>query len=74
MPAEAVTVLNSQHCAVDLPAHAEGEHELRIEAGAVNDLQGTPVTVFRSTFYVDLAAPRVVASSIQQGTCCLPGR
>ena len=56
VPADAVTLLDPRTAVFNLPAQGEGLYELRIETGAVQDLQGTPLTAFRSTFYIDLTA------------------
>lgn len=45
----------------------EGSHTLELAAGAVQDIQGTPVTAYASTFEKDISPPSIVGSSIQQG-------
>ena len=50
----------------DLPSLGEGWHTVSIAAGAVEDIQGTPVESYTGDFYLDLTAPRVIASSIQE--------
>ena len=47
-----------------LPPLGEGQHTVSLAAGALQDVQGTPVESFASTFTVDTTAPRVMASSI----------
>ncbi len=55
----------------DLPAGyriaTEGLHSVSIAAGAVKDVQGTPIQPFASTFVLDYTAPRVESYSILQG-------
>ncbi len=48
-------------------AASDGAHEFAVAAGAVEDLQGTPVEPFSGEFILDRTPPRVVASSIQEG-------
>ncbi len=45
----------------------DGAYDVRIAAGAVNDVQGTPVQAVASQFILDLTPPRVIASSVQEG-------
>ena len=45
----------------------EGLHSVSIAAGAFQDVQGTPIQPFASTFFLDYTAPRVESYSIQQG-------
>jgi len=45
----------------------EGTHTIRIGAGAVRDVQNTPITAYSSTFSLDLTPPRVVEVSTQEG-------
>jgi hypothetical protein len=63
-PATAVVVVDHNTLAFDLPSLAEGPHDLVIAAGALLDIQGTPIEPFSSQFVVDLTPPRVIASSI----------
>ena len=55
----------------DLPAGyriaTEGLHSVSIAAGAFQDVQGTPIQPFASTFVLDYTAPRVESYSILQG-------
>jgi hypothetical protein len=43
----------------------EGVHTVSLAAGALRDVQGTPLSAFKSTFVLDYSAPQVVSSSIQ---------
>ncbi len=44
----------------------EGTHYVTIGAGAIQDVQGTPIAAYNGTFFVDYTAPHIVSSSIQQ--------
>ena len=46
---------------------SDGTHTVSIASGAFNDVQNTPIGPFSSTFTLDMTAPRVVSSSIQEG-------
>ena len=50
----------------------DGNHTVTIAAGAIDDVQDTPIEAFTATFYNDVTAPRVVASSIQEGQTDIP--
>jgi hypothetical protein len=69
LPMTDVTVLDGDTVRFAVPAEAatEGTHTFTIAAGAIHDLQGTPIGTFSSQYSLDLTAPRVVASSIQNG-------
>ena len=45
---------------------AEGVNTMTIAAGAIKDIQGTPVAAYSGSFVFDKTAPRIVASSVQQ--------
>ncbi len=67
MPAVGVTVVDGNTVVFDLPALSEGTQNVQIAAGAIQDVQGTLISAFNTSFYEDITAPRVIASSIQQG-------
>src|SRR5262249_19711607 len=46
---------------------AEGTHTITVAAGALRDIQQTPLAAYSSQFFVDLTPPRIIASSVQQG-------
>ena len=75
VPVTGWTVVDRDTVAFDLPpgAMTEGEHTVEIAAGAIVDLQGTPIQAFRSTYGLDLTSPRVIDSSIQQDDALAPG-
>ena len=65
LAATAVTVVNDNSVSFDLPPGlAEGVYEVAIAAGAILDVQGTPIEPFASTLRVDTTPPRVVKSSL----------
>ena len=66
-PAVGLTIVDGDTVQFDLPVLSEGIQQVAIAAGAVQDLQGTPLTAFASEFYSDTTAPRVIAISIQEG-------
>ncbi|MEA1950897.1 MAG: pre-peptidase C-terminal domain-containing protein, partial [Planctomycetota bacterium] len=69
------TVLNGNTINFDLPVDiGEGSHTLEIAAGSVQDIQGTPVTAYTSSFEIDISPPRIVESSIQQGDSLSAGQ
>ena len=69
IPATAVTLLDGDTLFFDLQAGlSEGLHEVTIVAGAILDLQGTPVEPFSATLVVDATAPRIVESSVLEGS------
>jgi len=60
--------------AFDVPAGlTEGWHTVQIAAGAVLDVQGTPVEAHSGQFKIDLTDPIVIASSVQEGDVLPPG-
>ncbi|MFO0897057.1 MAG: S8 family serine peptidase [Pirellulales bacterium] len=67
LPAVSVEAVDGLTLRFTLPNLAEGPHVLRLAAGAIVDLQGTPLEAWESNFFVDLTAPRVVETSIAPG-------
>jgi hypothetical protein len=45
----------------------EGTNTVAIAAGAIKDVQNTSITAYSGSFTIDHTAPRIVASSIQEG-------
>jgi len=52
---------------------SEGNHTVTIAAGALRDIQNTPIQAFSSSFYHDITAPQIVYSSIQEGEIVTKG-
>jgi hypothetical protein len=50
-----------------LPGGDEVPHTIAIAAGALSDIQGTPISAFSETIYLDTVPPRVVGTSIEEG-------
>jgi ELWxxDGT repeat protein len=66
LAATAVTVSDSRTASFTLPVDlAEGFHTLAIAAGAIQDLQQTPVAAWTCQFALDVSLPRIIASSLQ---------
>jgi ELWxxDGT repeat protein len=66
--ATAVTVVDDRTATFTLPVGlADGLHTLAIAAGAVQDLQLTPVSAWTAQFTLDTTPPRVISSTIQEG-------
>ena len=74
LPATGLTVVDADSVRFDLPAGlADGTHTIALAAGAATDLHGTPLQVFSSRFTMDARSPRVVSSSIQDGSTVAAG-
>ncbi|MFV2070562.1 MAG: Ig-like domain-containing protein, partial [Pirellulales bacterium] len=61
-----VTVVDGDTAIFDLPALADGEHQVAIAGTAIRNLRGQEIEAFGSSFTIDTTAPRVVATSVQQ--------
>ncbi|MBN2474707.1 MAG: pre-peptidase C-terminal domain-containing protein [Pirellulales bacterium] len=72
-PATAVTIVDADTVTFELPPLTDGSHEVSIAAGAILDLQNTPLEPFSITFGIDTVAPRLVQSSLAQGDLLPPG-
>jgi FG-GAP-like repeat/Bacterial pre-peptidase C-terminal domain/Bacterial Ig-like domain len=71
--ATGVTIVDGDTAIFTVPAGVdEGRVNVAIAAGAIDDIQGTPLGAFAATYYNDVTAPRVVASSIQAGETDIP--
>jgi hypothetical protein len=67
MDATAVEIIDGGTLRFTLPAGLpEGTYTVGIGGGAILDVQGTPLTEYAGTFKLDLTAPRIVASAIQE--------
>ncbi len=73
VPAIGVRTVDGRTAIFDLPPLSEGTRTVRVAAGAIRDVQGTPIRAFMGQFHHDLSAPRIVSSSIQQGSILAPG-
>lgn len=69
----AITVVDGDTVSFTLPALANGPHTFAIAAGAIVDVQNTPVQAFSGAFTVDSIAPRVTATSIAPNAVLTPG-
>src|SRR5439155_15752318 len=65
-PQSSMTVVESRNIAFALPVLGNGSHTVTLAAGALNDLQQTPVQTFSENFSIDFNPPRVISSSIQE--------
>jgi len=66
-PATGFAVVDGRSVRFDLPALSDGVHDVAIAAGAILDVQGTPVEAYAGQFEVDVTAPWVAAASIEEG-------
>jgi hypothetical protein len=69
-PATSFTVNNAHEVTWTLPALPGGDevpHTIAIAAGVLSDIQGTPISAFSETIYIDTVPPRVVGTSIEEG-------
>lgn len=68
VPATAATVLSARSVRFDFPVLAtEGTRSVAIAAGAILDLQATPIAAYASQLFVESVSPRVVSSSVVEG-------
>ncbi len=66
--ATGITIVDGDTVIFDLPGPiSEGSHTVTIAAGAVTDLQGTPISAYTGTFFIDTIGPRVTATSVAPG-------
>jgi len=69
LPALEVETVDGNTATFVLPdGLADGPHDVAIAAGAIFDLQGSPIEPFGGTFFVDRAGPRVIESSVLNGS------
>jgi hypothetical protein len=74
VPATAVTVAGGDTAVFAVPdGLPEGMITVSIAAGAISDVQGTLLDAFSGVVYTDLAPPRVIASSLQEGDVLAAG-
>ncbi len=63
-----LTLIDGNTVSFTLPEDlGEGEYRIQIAAGALLDVQGTPIDAFELTFYVDQTPPTVISVSIPEG-------
>ena len=67
VPATGFVVVDANTLRFQIPPLGHGVHTVSIAAGALLDLQGTPIDAYTGQFEVDLVGPRVTSTSIQQG-------
>ena len=67
-PATALSVVDGDTVTFNLPSghDASGPHTVAIAAGAILDLQGTPLQAYSGQYVIDVTPPRVIASSVQE--------
>src|SRR5262249_39849304 len=73
LTATGFTFVDGDTISFNLPALGSGTHTVTIAAGAIVDLQNTPLQAFSSTFTIDNIAPQVTATSLAPGAVILPG-
>jgi hypothetical protein len=74
VPALGVSVTDLDTVLFDLPTGlGEGTYNITLSAGSVLDLAGNPIQAYAQQVMVDLIAPRVISSSIQQDDVLTPG-
>ncbi|HEX8310774.1 MAG TPA: pre-peptidase C-terminal domain-containing protein, partial [Chthoniobacteraceae bacterium] len=74
LAASAFTVVDGDTIRFSLPAPvADGVHTIGIAAGALQDVQGTPLEAFTAQFTLDRTAPRVISTTVQPGDVIAPG-
>ena len=68
VPATGFSVVDYNTVAFNLPAmQGDDTYTVSLPAGAVSDIQGTPLQAYTEQFTVDSTPPRVISSSIQEG-------
>ena len=68
VPAVSYSVVDQSSVLFDFPVPlGEGVHTVSIGAGALVDLQGTPVESYTGTFEIDLTAPRILGTQWNGG-------
>src|SRR5262249_55024002 len=73
LTATGFTIVDGDTVSFNLPALGAGLHTAAIAAGAIVDVQTTPLQAFSSTFTIDNIAPRVIATSVAPGAVLTPG-
>ena len=67
LAATAVSVVNGNTVAFTLPSGlSQGSHTAAIAAGAILDLQGTPLQAYSGQLTIDTTAPRVISTTLQE--------
>jgi subtilisin family serine protease len=72
-PANSFTVIDGQTIAFQVTGLTEGIRTVTFADGALDDIQGTPLTAFTSEFELDFTGPRIVGTSLQQDDTHSPG-
>ncbi len=67
VPASDFSVVDGDTVVFYVPTLSDGSHNVAIAAGDILDLQSTPIEPYSSTLTIDTIAPRVIASSIEEG-------
>ena len=67
VPATDIHVVNGTELTFDISVPTEGVHTIHIAAGALTDVRGVGISEFTSHYTIDLTAPRVVGTSIEEG-------
>jgi subtilisin family serine protease len=70
--ATSFTIVDGNTVIFTLPALGEGVHSVAIAPGAILSADGTAFAGFTSQFTVDLTAPRVISTSVQQNDVIPP--
>src|SRR5262249_52971636 len=69
-----LTVVDGDTVTFSLPGGlAQGTHTVTLAAGAISNVQNTPLQAFTGTFIFDNIAPRATATSIAPGAVVPPG-
>src|SRR5262249_10162814 len=68
VPSPSLTVVDGNTAIFAVPGSvAEGNHVIQIAAGAIKDVQNTPIQAYTGSFFLDLTPPRIVGISLQEG-------
>ena len=72
--ATGLSIVDGDTVTFNLPTvTGDGTHTVAVAAGAILDVQGTPIQAYTGHFTLDQTPPRVVASSIQEGDTLVAG-
>jgi hypothetical protein len=75
-PATGFTINNPHEVTWSFPALPGGDevpHTLAIAGGVLSDIQGTPISTFSETIFIDTIPPLVVGTSIEEGNVLANG-
>jgi hypothetical protein len=74
VPATGFTVVDGNTVVFDLVGgYTDGPHSVTIAAGALVDVQGTAISSYSGTFFMDQTGPRVTTTSLAPGAVVAPG-